>query len=159
MTDNFEHFQSIVSESSFGSNYDTQEGNLDALAQVIVCKNEIGWRSESRKIIIVLTDQSYHVAGDGKWAGIFQPYDGKCYTVNGTYSKELEMDYPSVNIINKLASEDEIKILFVVGQDVQNIYESLKYSISGSKTDTYSGGEGKILKILKDTYEVMYCNV
>lgn len=155
MTNNFKHFQTIVNESSFGSNYDTQEGILDALAQVIVCKNEIGWRNESRKIIIVLTDQSYHVAGDGKWAGIFQPYDGKCYTVDGVYSKELEMDYPSVNIINKLASEDEIIIFFVVGQDVQNIYESLTNSISGSKIGTYSGNEGKIVQILKSTYEVM----
>ncbi|CAH2104938.1 unnamed protein product [Euphydryas editha] len=159
LTDDFELFKNIVSETSFGSNYDPQEGTLDALAQVITCKNEIGWRNESRKIIIVLTDQSYHVAGDGKWAGIFQPYDGKCYTEDGVYTKELEMDYPSVGIINKLASEDEIIIFFVVNNDVKNIYEFLSKSISGSKVATYEGNEDKIVQILKKTYEKMTFNL
>ncbi|XP_026487395.2 integrin beta-PS-like [Vanessa tameamea] len=157
LTDNFEIFKNIVKGSTFGSNYDVQEGTLDALAQVIVCKDEIGWRNESRKIIIVLTDQSYHATGDGKWAGIFQPYDGKCYTVNGIYTKELEMDYPSVGIINKLAAEDEIRIIFAVGNDVQNIYESLSQRISGSKMTTYKGREMAV--ILKSIYKQMIRNL
>ena len=33
------------------------QSTLDALMQVIVCKEDIGWRVNSRKIVVVATDQ------------------------------------------------------------------------------------------------------
>ena len=48
---------------------DNPEGGLDALLQVMVCKDRIGWRPDSRKIILVATDNDYHNAMDGKLAG------------------------------------------------------------------------------------------
>ena len=50
-------------------NVDNPEGGLDALLQVMACKDRIGWRPDSRKIILVATDNDYHNAMDGKLAG------------------------------------------------------------------------------------------
>ncbi|GBP33668.1 Integrin beta-PS [Eumeta japonica] len=113
--------------ASLGSNYDPSEGGLDALAQVLACKEKIGWRNDSRKIIIFLTDQSYHVAGDGKWAGIFTPYDGQCYMENNQYTKELEMDYPS-KLSQTLSMQLNIKDVDFKHMDVEIDPDCMKRS-------------------------------
>ena len=46
-----------------------------ALGQVLLCGSELGWRSSATKIIVLITDSSLHVAGDGLIAGIWKPYD------------------------------------------------------------------------------------
>ncbi|XP_045511628.1 integrin beta-PS-like isoform X1 [Colias croceus] len=156
LIDNFEVFRKIVNDTPFGMNHDEQEGTLDALAQVIVCKKEIGWRSESRKIIVVLTGGPLHAAGDGQWAGIIKPNDGKCYTENGVYTKELEMDYPSIGLINKLASDEQMTIIFAVTKDMYNLYKDLSDNISGSRITTY---DNEIVNILRSIYEDITSNL
>ena len=42
---------------------------MDALMQVAACKDEIGWRDHSRKVVVYLTDTGFHFAGDGKLGG------------------------------------------------------------------------------------------
>ena len=37
--------------------------------QVAACKDPIGWRDHSRKVIVYLTDTGFHFAGDGKLGG------------------------------------------------------------------------------------------
>lgn len=157
LADDFNKFKDVVSKTPSGLNRDTQEGGLDALAQVLTCKNVIGWRNESRKIVVFLTEGPYHTAGDGKTAGLSKPYDGKCYTENGTYTKELEMDYPSVGMINKLATESDITVIFVVESHVYNVYYGLNKAISGSRLTKFNRiGKGTddemIVNILKDIY-------
>ena len=48
------------------SNKDALESLLDGLMQATVCQEVVGWREDARKLILVLTDEGYHVAGDGK---------------------------------------------------------------------------------------------
>ena len=55
-----------VSETTTRGNVDRPEGGLEALMQVIVCQDKIGWRPESRRLIVFSTDEDYHLAGDGK---------------------------------------------------------------------------------------------
>lgn len=154
LTNNPEKFKEIVGKTTFGNNYDPPEGGLDALSQVITCKEQIGWRNESRKLIVLFTDGPYHQAGDGIAAGIFKPYDGKCHMYDqDVYTKELEMDYPSVSIIQKLAADEEITIIFVVNSNVEFTYSHLSEAISGSKYITYNEGS-KISSLLTNIYEV-----
>ena len=60
-----------VKDAPLAGNVDNPEGGLDALLQVMVCKDRIGWRPDSRKIILVATDNDYHNAMDGKLAGSY----------------------------------------------------------------------------------------
>ena len=48
------------------SNNDQPEALLEGLLQATVCKEVVGWREETRRLIMVFTDQGYHIAGDGK---------------------------------------------------------------------------------------------
>eukprot|EP00116_Pleurobrachia_bachei_P005466 sb/3465728/ len=79
------------------SNIDDDEGGFDALMQVTACKERFGFRNNSRKIVIYMTDQGTHIAGDGALGGIFDPNDHECYTPSvGEYTRSLLMDYPSI---------------------------------------------------------------
>ncbi|RVE54652.1 hypothetical protein evm_000773 [Chilo suppressalis] len=155
LTDNFDEFNKTVSEFQFGYNYDEPEGGFDALAQAISCKERIGWNKESRKIIVVLSDAgSFHSAGDGLIAGIFKPYDGGCYlNDDGMYTKELEMDYPSVSIINKMAAAEEILIIFVVKTQAEYYYSRVCEVISGSKYISYNSDNTKTTSLLEKIYD------
>lgn len=35
-----------------------------------VCQQQVGWRNESRRILLYATDGGYHIAGDGKVANV-----------------------------------------------------------------------------------------
>lgn len=77
-------FHSVLFQSKEGldntgisTNADLPEGTLDAMAQAILCQDVVGWRRNARKIIMVITDATVHVAGDGlvrlDWF-FFQPF-------------------------------------------------------------------------------------
>ncbi len=48
------------------TNADNPEGTFDAISQAVLCKDIVGWREESVKIIFVVTDATSHMAGDGR---------------------------------------------------------------------------------------------
>lgn len=130
-------FKKAIEDTKYGTNFDSPEGGFDALAQVMACN--VIWSTKSRRVIVLFTDSSQHVVGDGRAAGIFKPYDNECYTdPSGVYTKELEMDYPSLVGINKLASDNNVTIIFVVKESkddkpLEPIYNSFKNVIGGSK--------------------------
>lgn len=44
---------------------DAPEAHADAMSQVIECPEAIGWRENTRRVVLVATDAIFHVAGDG----------------------------------------------------------------------------------------------
>ncbi len=62
----FTCIQSGIEDLETVTNDDDPEALLDGLLQAAVCDDLIGWREESRKLILAFTDQLYHLAGDGK---------------------------------------------------------------------------------------------
>lgn len=141
LTDDIDQFVKVVKDIKMTGNFDIPESGLDALMQVMVCK-EINWSSnEARRIIILSTDSPYHSAGDGKIAGTTRPNDMKCHLTGGKYDKiqALTFDYPSVSQINKIASEKQIKIMFAVveaakysASEPKDVYDALSTKITGS---------------------------
>ena len=45
----------------------------------MVCGKEVGWREDTRKVVVFTTDQSFHIAMDGKLGGLVTPNDGLCH--------------------------------------------------------------------------------
>lgn len=60
------YLQERVRNAPISGNMDSPEGGFDALMQAIVCRDEIGWRDQARRIIIFSTDAKFHHAGDGR---------------------------------------------------------------------------------------------
>lgn len=54
-------------------------------------QDRIGWRNSSTRLIVLSTDDGFHMAGDGKLAGILEPNDERCYMDNQLYSKSNDM--------------------------------------------------------------------
>ena len=112
--------QDIVLKAELANNVDRPESTLDALMQAIVCKARLGWRPDSRKIVVIATDQGFHSALDGKLVGVLTPNDGDCHLdAEGWYTRSKVLDYPSVSHIGKVAKENAITILFLVGSKRQ----------------------------------------
>lgn len=44
---------------------DSPEAHADALAQVIECEKQIGWRDNTRRVVLLATDIDFHIAGNG----------------------------------------------------------------------------------------------
>ena len=59
-------FVEEVAASRISGNLDAPEGGFDAVMQAVVCKDKIGWREKSRKLLVFSTDSGFHYAGDGK---------------------------------------------------------------------------------------------
>lgn len=150
-------FEQFVNGSEFGSNYDDAEAGLDALMQVMKCEKEIGWRTDTRRIIVLATDNTYHSAGDGKMLGAIKPNDMKCHLKDNEYKGEdsLKYDYPSVSAINKVAKEGNFLIIFAIAgsSDILNIYKALSGQISVSKYAELKA-ESNILEIIQSAYKV-----
>lgn len=59
-------FVGEVGDTRISGNLDAPEGGFDAVMQSVVCKDKIGWREKSRKLLVFSTDSGFHYAGDGK---------------------------------------------------------------------------------------------
>ncbi|KAL5496301.1 hypothetical protein EMCRGX_G012554 [Ephydatia muelleri] len=115
----------IVPNVFVTTNLDLPESSFDALVQVLACEQELGWRNRSvegperglQRVVLLITDNQPHLAGDGRLASIYQPNDGKCHvrpynssvgyldTAPGIliYNEDsLFYDYPSVGLVASL---------------------------------------------------------
>nr|XP_012225668.1 PREDICTED: integrin beta-PS-like [Linepithema humile] len=154
LTENITLFKDQVQAAPVSGNLDTPEGGFDALMQVMVCTKEIGWRQKARHLIVFSTDATYHIAGDGKLAGIIEPNDCMCHLdKKGFYSYSLLQDYPSISQINRKAREHDINIIFAVSPDMIKIYNSLSRSISGSSTGTLKDDSQNVVALVSSEYE------
>ncbi|XP_054707200.1 integrin beta-1-like isoform X2 [Uloborus diversus] len=66
LSEKTDEFARKVNAAPVSGNLDAPEGGFDAIMQAIVCKKEVGWRNNSRKVLVFSTDNAFHYAGDGK---------------------------------------------------------------------------------------------
>ena len=83
--------------TKFQTNIDIPEAGLDAIAQVMLCPEIIGWEEYRKKIIIVMTDAEMHFAFDGILGGITNKFPMECRSDKnvGYDSNQNDYDYPS----------------------------------------------------------------
>uniref|UniRef100_A0A8C8HTZ6 Integrin beta n=1 Tax=Oncorhynchus tshawytscha TaxID=74940 RepID=A0A8C8HTZ6_ONCTS len=133
MTGNKAEFESEVNKQRISGNLDSPEGTLDAIMQAAVCGERIGWRNSSTRLIVLTTDDGFHMAGDGKLAGILEPNDERCYMDNNLYSKSNEMDYPSVGQVANQLEKNNIQPIFAVTKNMEKVYRELSKMIPKSE--------------------------
>ncbi|KAG7201582.1 hypothetical protein KM043_004327 [Ampulex compressa] len=160
LTEDVTFFKREVQAAPVSGNLDTPEGGLDAMMQVMVCAKEIGWRQKARHLIVFSTDASFHVAGDGKLAGIVEPNDCLCHLDDkGFYSYSLLQDYPSISQINRKARENNMNIIFAVPRHISAVYELLSKSVSGSSIGTLESDSQNVVSLVSGEYEKLVDSV
>ncbi len=122
ITENEESFQSTIDSLTTYGGSDNPESQLEALLQTALrADDEVGFRENSTRIVVLSTDDEYHVAGDGSQAGITTPNNGDAIIDGGGIGE----DYPSVEQVANALRDSNIIPIFAVTNDFTSTYQSL----------------------------------
>ncbi|XP_063964564.1 integrin beta-1-A-like isoform X2 [Lytechinus pictus] len=154
LNDNSTLFASRIQSTTVSGNLDTPEGGFDALMQIAVCKDAIGWRDKARHLVIFTTDASFHFAGDGRLGGIVEPNDGQCHMDSSTnmYSYSTLQDYPSIGHLSAKLRENNVIPIFAVTSDQTQLYANLQTYIEGATVGTLDSDSGNVVELIRDNY-------
>ncbi|XP_071811868.1 integrin beta-1-like isoform X2 [Apostichopus japonicus] len=144
-------FDQKVKSTLISSNQDDAEGTLDAIAQAALCTEDIGWRNESRRLLLVTSDDTFHIEGDGKMAGILRPFDGRCHLVNNEYAKTKYYDYPSIGQVNDVLVSNNIISIFATS-GLEALYRNLSIALQGSTFSQLRSDSTNIVQIVSSKY-------
>ncbi|KAM4705454.1 integrin beta-1 isoform 2-T2 [Rhinophrynus dorsalis] len=144
-------FNDLVGKQHISGNLDSPEGGFDAIMQVAVCGEQIGWRNVTR-LLVFSTDAGFHFAGDGKLGGIVLPNDGKCHMQENMYTMSHYYDYPSIAHLVQKLSENNIQTIFAVTEEFQPVYKELKNLIPKSAVGTLSANSSNVIQLIIDSY-------
>ncbi|XP_072496940.1 integrin beta-2 isoform X2 [Notamacropus eugenii] len=158
LTDNSNQFQSEVGKQLISGNLDAPEGGLDAMMQVAVCQDEIGWRNVTR-LLVYTTDDGFHFAGDGKLGAILTPNDGLCHLKNNMYEDSNKFDYPSVGQLAQKLAENNIQPIFAVTKKMVSTYEKLTEIIPKSAVGELSDDSSNVVHLIKNAYNKLSSRV
>ncbi|KAI9549957.1 hypothetical protein GHT06_007613 [Daphnia sinensis] len=161
MSADVNEFTASVNSTSIVTTFDVPEGGFDALLQAMVCKDQIGWRERSRRLIVFATDAHSHLAGNGRLGGIIKPNDGLCHLdpENNMYVEALNQDYPSLGQISRFAKDNDMNIIFAVTNDVAPSYLKFMELVSGSSVAILGPDSENIVELVRETYEKISSSV
>ncbi|XP_017287388.1 integrin beta-1a isoform X1 [Kryptolebias marmoratus] len=151
-------FNNLVGQQHISGNLDSPEGGFDAIMQVAVCGEQIGWRNVTR-LLVFSTDAGFHFAGDGKLGGIVLPNDGKCHLENNIYTMSHYYDYPSIAHLVQKLSDNNIQTIFAVTEEFQPIYQELKNLIPKSAVGILSANSSNVINLIIDAYNSLSSEV
>uniref|UniRef100_A0A8C5HA05 Integrin beta n=1 Tax=Gouania willdenowi TaxID=441366 RepID=A0A8C5HA05_GOUWI len=158
LTSDGSKFNTLVGQQHISGNLDSPEGGFDAIMQVAVCGEHIGWRNVTR-LLVFSTDAGFHFAGDGKLGGIVLPNDGKCHLENNIYTMSHYYDYPSIAHLVQKLSDNNIQTIFAVTEEFQPVYQELKNLIPKSAVGTLSANSSNVINLIIDAYNSLSSEV
>ena len=130
LTPNISEFSKKVADTvDIVGNIDNPEAGFDALMQVLLCPQDIGWRTGTTHIIVFISDATPHSAGDGILGGTWKSYEHSCQLQpkgNMMVYNSLEHDYPSFSAINYQMKKQEKFLILGLKSYIQNYYKELK---------------------------------
>lgn len=164
LTDDFDEFRQKTKLARPSGNLDSPEGGLDALLQVAVCDEYVGWRNNTRKIVIFATDGGFHLAGDGRLAGLVLPPPTTCQLTfqADRFNKSIEYlgwhtadqtDYPSVGQVAHVLAENDISVIFATSARLSSLYKQLAESLPSAEVGILTGSSTNIVNLIRENYE------
>ncbi|KAI1891178.1 hypothetical protein AGOR_G00162260 [Albula goreensis] len=152
LTGDAEKFKVEVSKQRISGNLDSPEAGFDAMMQAAVCQEHIGWNNVTR-ILVYTSDDIFHMAGDGRLAGIYQPNDGKCHlNHDGFYSDASKYDYPSVGRLSSALSANNIQLIFAVTENSFSSYQALSKLIPQSVVGVLKNDSSNVVQLISEAY-------
>ncbi|XP_046413775.1 integrin beta-PS-like [Neodiprion fabricii] len=155
LTTNLKEFEKVGDPGPDVGVNDVPESGFDGIMQSIVCREQIGWRSEARNLLIHASDALPHIAGDGKIGGLPEPNDEQCHLDESGYYTHAELqDYPSIGQINHQAANNSVNILFLVFRaHHEEVYKGITRVIKGSTVRTVGSDFDNVLQVIRQEYE------
>ena len=163
LTNSSDLFSSSVQETIISTNVDDPEDPLGAMLQAVVCDDLIEWRETSIKILLVMTDDVLHTAGNGRLAGIVKPNDGQCHTQydpileKTLYTESFTQDYTSIEQVRQALEDANIVPVFAVASDSSSssilcFYNNTISMLLDSSTVLLSSNSGNLEDVLSEAH-------
>ncbi|XP_028399504.1 integrin beta-2-like isoform X1 [Dendronephthya gigantea] len=150
-------FSNKINEQISSGNRDVPEGTFDALMQVAACETELGWnpKDTTRRMVLIATDATFHMAGEGRFGGILSPNDAKCSLTpeqNGVryYAKALDLDYPTLDQIYQRLVKSAIQPIFAVYAT-----DTFTPQTYGAVVDNWKGIQAELGKLVDDSSNII----
>ncbi|XP_068944845.1 integrin beta-8 isoform X2 [Petaurus breviceps papuanus] len=159
LTENITAFERAVDRQKISGNIDTPEGGFDAMLQAAVCQSHIGWRKEAKRLLLVMTDQTSHLALDSKLAGIVVPNDGKCHLKNNVYIKSTSMEHPSLGQLAEKLIDNNINVIFAVQGKQFHWYKDLLPLLPGTVAGQIESKAANLNNLVVDAYQKLISEV
>ncbi|XP_061076952.1 integrin beta-7 [Conger conger] len=152
LTEDAAEFKTRVSRQRISGNLDSPEAGFDAMMQAAVCQEAIGWANVTR-ILVYTSDDTFHMAGDGRLAGIYLPNEGKCHlSADGYYNRATEYDYPSIGRLSRALSANNIQLIFAVTERSVPSYQALSKLIPKSVVGVLEADSSNVVQLISDAY-------
>ncbi|XP_072506971.1 integrin beta-8 isoform X2 [Notamacropus eugenii] len=159
LTENITEFERAVDRQKISGNIDTPEGGFDAMLQAAVCQSHIGWRKEAKRLLLVMTDQTSHLALDSKLAGIVVPNDGKCHLKDNVYIKSTSMEHPSLGQLAEKLTDNNINVIFAVQGKQFHWYKDLLPLLPGTVAGQIESTAANLNNLVVDAYQKLISEV
>ncbi|XP_062886969.1 integrin beta-4 isoform X1 [Mobula hypostoma] len=156
LTNSANYFTQKLEKERISGNVDAPEGGFDAILQVAVCENNIGWRGESTHLLVFSTESAFHYEADGSnvLSGILKRNDESCHLDNtGTYTQDTKQDYPSISTLIRLLVKQSIIPIFAVTNYSYSYYEKLSKYFPVSYVGRLQEDSSNILELLRNAFE------
>ncbi|XP_067860554.1 LOW QUALITY PROTEIN: integrin beta-4 [Heptranchias perlo] len=156
LTPNATHFSQELEKERISGNVDAPEGGFDAILQVAVCKDNIGWRSRSTHLLVFSTESAFHYEADGSnvLSGILARNDEHCHLdLTGTYTQDTLQDYPSIPTLIRLLGKQSIIPIFAVTNHSYSYYEKLSKYFPVSDIGRLQQDSSNIIELLRSAFE------
>ncbi|XP_069030470.1 integrin beta-6 isoform X2 [Embiotoca jacksoni] len=130
LTSSTDKFNEIIAMQRVSANVDVPECGFDAVMQAAVCGDKIGWRNDSMRLLVFVSDADSHFGMDSKMAGIVIPNDGQCHLdVNNEYSMSTVQEYPTLGQLVDKVVENNILLIFAVTEKQEHNYKEVRSEI------------------------------
>ncbi|KAM4705146.1 integrin beta-8 [Rhinophrynus dorsalis] len=159
LTRNITEFKTVVGKQKLSGNIDAPEGAFDAMLQAAVCHKDIGWRKEAKRLLIVMTDETSHLALDSKLAGIVTPNDGNCHLKDNVYTRSTDMEHPSLGLLGEKLVENHVSGVFAVQAKLFNWYKDLSPLLPGTVVRKLEPLASNMKDLVVDAYQMLLSEV
>ncbi|XP_004702767.1 integrin beta-8 [Echinops telfairi] len=159
LTENITEFEKAVHRQKISGNIDTPEGGFDAMLQAAVCESHIGWRKEAKRLLLVMTDQTSHLALDSKLAGVVVPNDGNCHLKNNVYVKSTSMEHPSLGQLSEKLIDNNINVIFAVQGSQFHWYKDLLPLLPGTIAGQIESNAANLNSLVVEAYKKLISEV
>lgn len=119
-----------------GNGYDTPEAQIEALMQAALRPAEIGFRSDSMRVAVILTDAPFHVAGDSS------------YPANDGDAVLESEDYPTIALLKSKLLASGIIPVFAVTAGNEATYSELVAQLGVGTVVTLASDSSNLLSVL-----------
>ncbi|XP_060700363.1 integrin beta-4 isoform X2 [Hemiscyllium ocellatum] len=156
LTSDANNFTNELKKERISGNVDAPEGGFDAILQVAVCQNQIGWRNQSTHILVFSTESAFHYEADGSnvLSGILKRNDEHCHLDSkGSYTWHTLQDYPSIPTLVRHLTEQSIIPIFAVTNHSYSYYQKLSKYFPVSDIGQLQEDSSNIIELLRNAFE------